>query len=145
MPADIVLKAMNTLHRAVLSATGGRVGWSFSGMPVVELTTTGRKTGMARKTLLTSPYQDGDGVVIVASRGGDDHHPTWYLNLVAHPEVTASVGGGPEQKMRAEVLEPDERDRVWEVIAGRYRNYAGYQKRTSRRIPLVRLRTGAGA
>jgi deazaflavin-dependent oxidoreductase (nitroreductase family) len=78
-------------------------------------------------------------MVIVASRGGDDHHPAWYLNLVAHPDVAVSVGGAPARPMRAEVIEPAERDRIWAVIAGKYRNYAGYQKKTSRTIPLVML------
>ena len=130
---------MNSTHRLLLAASGGRVGWSFSGMPVLELTTTGRKSGQPRKSMLTSPYQEGENMVIVASRGGDDHNPSWYLNLVAHPEVTVSVGGGPARQMRAEVVEPAERDRIWAVIAGKHRNYAGYQKKTSRTIPLVML------
>lgn len=139
MPSDAVLKIMNSTHRVLLAATGGRVGWSFAGMPVVELTTTGRKSGQPRKSMLTSPYQDDAGVIIVASRGGDDHHPAWYLNLVANPEVTASIGGKPAQRMRATVVEPEERDRLYETIGSKYRNYAGYQKKTSRKIPLVRL------
>lgn len=130
---------MNSTHRLLLAATGGRVGWSFSGMPVVELTTTGRRSGQPRRTMLTSPYQEGDAIVIVASRGGDDRHPAWYLNLVANPDVTVSVGGRPAVPMRAEVIQPEERDRLYEIIGAKYRNYAGYQKKTSRRIPLVRL------
>jgi deazaflavin-dependent oxidoreductase (nitroreductase family) len=139
MPADIALKLMNTTHRVLLAATGGRVGWSFSGMPVVELTTTGRKSGQPRKNMLTSPYQEGDDIVIVASRGGDDHHPAWYLNLVANPDVMVSVGGKPAVPMKAQVIAEEERDRLYEIIGAKHRNYAGYQKRTSRQIPLVRL------
>ncbi len=139
MPADIALKLMNTTHRVLLAASGGRVGWSFSGMPVVELTTTGRKSGQPRKSMLTSPYQEGDDLVIVASRGGDDHHPAWYLNLVANPDVMVSVGGRPAVRMRAQVIPEEERDRLYETIGAKHRNYAGYQKRTSRKIPLVRL------
>ncbi len=134
---------MNTTHRLLLAASGGRMGWSFSGMPVVELTTTGRKTGQPRKSMLTSPYQEGDDLVIGASRGGDDHHPAWYLNLVANPDVMVSVGGRPAQRMRAEVIEPAERDRLYDIIGAKHRNYAGYQKRTSRKIPLVRLTPGS--
>ena len=139
MPSDLALKLMNSTHHVLLTATGGRVGWSVMGMPVVELTTTGRKSGLPRKSMLTSPYQEGGELVLVASRGGDDHHPAWYLNLVANPEVTASIGGKPAQKMRAEVLDEPTRDRIWPIIAGKYRNYAGYQKKTSRKIPLVKL------
>src|ERR1017187_2846008 len=93
MPSDLALKTMNRVHRIVLGATGGRLGWSASGMPVIELTTTGRRSGQPRTTMLTSPYQEGSTIVVVASRGGDDHHPAWYLNLRDDPEVTVSVGG----------------------------------------------------
>ena len=139
MPADAALKLMNATHRAILAVTGGRVGRKLMGMPVVELTTTGAKSGQPRKCMLTSPYWDDSGYVIVASRGGDDRNPAWFHNLVANPEVTASIEGAPEKKMKATVLEPEERDRVYAEIAGKYKNYAGYQKKTSRVIPLVRL------
>ncbi len=89
--------------------------------------------------MLTSPYQEGSTVAIVASRGGDDHHPAWYLNLRDHPEVTVSVGGKPAQRMRAETAGPEERDRIWPLITGDHRNYAGYQRKTKREIPLVLL------
>lgn len=140
MPSDSTLKLMNQVHRVVLTATGGRIGWSVAGMPVVELTTTGRRSGQPRTTLLTSPYQEGSTVVLVASRGGDDHHPAWFLNLRDNPEVTAKVGRAPAQRMKAEVADPAERDRIWPLITSKYRNYAGYQKKTSRQIPLVLLR-----
>ena len=140
MPSDATLKIMNKVHRAAMAATRGRIGWSVLGMPVVELTTTGRRSGQPRTSLLTSPYQEGSMVAIVASRGGDDHHPAWYLNLRDNPEVTAKVGTGSPQKMRAEIAGPEDRARVWPLITSKYRNYAGYQKKTSREIPLVFLR-----
>jgi deazaflavin-dependent oxidoreductase (nitroreductase family) len=139
MPADAVLKAMNAAHHLLLRASGGKLGWSAFGMPVIELTTTGARTGTPRTVMLTSPYHDESGYVIVASRGGDDRHPAWYHNLVAHPQVKAAIAGGPAQEMTATVLGPEERERVWAEIARRYRNYRGYQARTSRVIPLVRL------
>ncbi|HEX4538951.1 MAG TPA: nitroreductase/quinone reductase family protein [Acidimicrobiales bacterium] len=139
MPSDLGLKAMNSVHRLVLSATGGRLGWSASGMPVLELTTTGRRSGQLRTTMLTSPYQEGSTIVIVASRGGDDHHPAWYLNLRDKPEVTVSVGGKPAQPMRAEIAGPEERARLWPLVTADHRNYAGYQRKTTREIPLVLL------
>lgn len=140
MPPDLVLKSMNRVHRLVLGATGGRLGWKAGGMPVIELTTTGRLSGQPRVTMLTSPYQEGSTMVIVASRGGDDHHPAWFLNLRDHPEVTVSVGGKPAQRMRAEVAGPEERKRLWPLVTADHRNYAGYQKKTTREIPLVLLR-----
>ena len=109
-------------------------------MPVIELTTTGRHSGLPRATMLTSPYQEGSTIVIVASRGGDDRHPAWYLNLVEQPEVTVSVGGKPSQRMRAETAGPEERARLWPLLTADHRNYAGYQRKTNREIPVVLLR-----
>ena len=139
MPSDTALKFMNRVHRVLITASGGRAGRSFMGMPVVELTTTGRKSGQHRSTMLTSPYQEEDRTYIVASRGGDDHHPAWFLNLRDNPEVTVSIQGGPMQKMHAEVAGPDERARVWPVITSKHSNYADYQRKTRREIPLVVL------
>ena len=93
MPSDFALKTMNAVHRALLSVTLGKVGWRASGMPVLELTTIGRKSGEPRSCLLTSPLQIGDTYLIVASRGGDDRNPAWFLNLQANPEVQVRIGG----------------------------------------------------
>jgi len=144
MPSDLALKAMNRVHRIVLGATGGRVGWRASGMPVIELTTIGRRSGQPRLTMLTSPYQEDSTIVIVASRGGDDHHPAWYLNLQDHPEVTVSVGGKPAQQMRAETADAEDRARLWALITADHRNYAGYQRKTNREIPVVLLHPVGG-
>src|SRR6185295_19698423 len=99
MPTDLQLKAMNTLHRGMLKLSGGRLGWRAGGMPVVELTTRGRKSGQPRRVMLTSPVQEGDTIVVVASRGGDDTHPAWFLNLRDHPEVEVSLKGAPKKAM----------------------------------------------
>src|SRR6476646_9808054 len=117
---------MNTLHRTALRVTGGRVGASLGGMPALELTTTGRKSGQPRSVMLTAPLREGPAYVVVASRGGDDQHPAWYLNLRANPTVQVRVVGGPQQTMRARMATPDERARMWPQITGRYKNYAGY-------------------
>ncbi|GAA4560646.1 nitroreductase/quinone reductase family protein [Pseudonocardia xishanensis] len=130
---------MNAAHRALLRVTRGRIGYAAGDMPVVELTTIGRRSGEPRTVLLTAPVVEGDRYIVVASRGGDDRHPAWFLNLRAEPAVRVSVQGGPTRPMRAEVVGADERPELWARIAGRHRNYAGYQKRTEREIPLVRL------
>lgn len=140
MPHDLALKAMNATHRLLLAASGGKIGWSAMGMPVIELTTTGRKSGQPRTTMLTSPLQEGSTIVIVASRGGDDHHPAWYLNLKANPLVDVKVSGGPTRRMRADLATADERARMWPVLTQAHTNYAGYQRKTTREIPLVLLR-----
>jgi len=130
---------MNGVHRTLLKLTGGKIGWHVMGMSALELTTMGRRSGQARTVMLTSPTQEGDAIVIVASRGGDDHHPAWFLNLCEHPEVTVSYEGGPKKTMRARVATDAERDALWPRITATYNGYAGYQLKTERKIPVVLL------
>ena len=139
MPNDVVLKAANAAHRALVKVSGGRVGWKALGMPVVELTTVGRKSGEPRTVMLTSPVQERDTIVIVASRGGDDHHPAWFLNLRANPDVEVAMKGKPKRPMRARVATVDERARLWPQVTAVYDGYADYQAKTDREIPLVVL------
>ena len=96
MPNDLVLKGMNCAHRALLAVSFGKLGWDAAGMPVLELTTTGRRSGQARSVMLTSPLQEGDTIVIVASRGGSAER------RVAGPEVgtrltSTTVAGGADR------------------------------------------------
>jgi deazaflavin-dependent oxidoreductase (nitroreductase family) len=133
------LKAMNAIHRGLLKISGGRIGWKTGGMSVVELTTTGRKSGQRHTVMLTSPVQEGDVIVVVASRGGDDHHPAWFLNLRDHPDVEVAVGGKPKQAMRARVATPEERAALWPRVTTAYKGYGNYQTKTKREIPLALL------
>jgi len=130
---------MNGLHRAVLKVSGGRIGWSALNMRVLELTTIGRKSGRPHTVLLTSPLQEGQVLVVVASRGGDHHHPAWFLNLRDTPEVDVSVQGGSVRRMRARVATSDERRVLWPRVTANHKNYAEYQTKTTREIPLVLL------
>jgi deazaflavin-dependent oxidoreductase (nitroreductase family) len=139
MPSDLFLKGMNTVHRTVQKISGGRFGWDVANMPVLELTTTGRKSGRPHTVLLTSPVRDGDAVVVVASRGGDNHHPAWFLNLRDNPDVDVALGRGPKRPMRARIADPGERARLWPQVVARYKGYGDYQTRTDREIPLVLL------
>lgn len=139
MPHDIALKAMNRIHRLLIAVSRGRFGHDLMGMPSLELVTVGRRSGEPRAVMLTSPLQLGEALVVVASRGGDDRHPAWFLNLRAHPDVQVSLRGGPRRPMRARVVDAEERAVLWPQIADRFRHYAGYQRRTDREIPLVVL------
>jgi deazaflavin-dependent oxidoreductase (nitroreductase family) len=130
---------MNAVHRALIAVSFGRLGWRFGRTPVLELTTIGRKSGLPRSTMLTSPLQLGDALVVVASRGGDDHHPAWLLNITANPEVRVSLEGRPAVTMHARVMSDAERSEHWPTITSTHRNYADYQSKTDRVIPLVRL------
>jgi deazaflavin-dependent oxidoreductase (nitroreductase family) len=139
MPTNRTLHLMNAAHRSLLWLTRGRVGWFLSGMPMLELTTTGRKSGRKRVTMLSSPLQRGETIVIVASRGGDDSHPAWYLNLVEEPRVEVDFQGRGVRPMRAHVAEVAERAELWPIVTKDHRNYAAYQRKTDREIPLVLL------
>jgi deazaflavin-dependent oxidoreductase (nitroreductase family) len=139
MPSDTILKTMNAVHRGLVKLSGGRLGWQASNMPVVQLTTIGRKTGRPRSVMLTSPVQEGDAVVVVASRGGDDQPPLWLLNIQASPDVEVSVKGKPAVPMRARVATSEERARMWPKITADHKNYADYQTKTDREIALVLL------
>src|SRR6266550_284620 len=124
MPTDLGLKAMNAVHRGMLKVSGGRFGWELSRMPVLELTTTGRKSGKPRSVMLTSPVQEGSTIVIVASRGGDDTHPAWFLNLRDNPDVEVKLKGRPKQHMKAHVADAAERARLWPLVTKDHKNYA---------------------
>jgi deazaflavin-dependent oxidoreductase (nitroreductase family) len=135
---DALLRAMTKLHEAVFRVSDGRLASRGSGMPVLMLTTTGRKSGQKRTTMLTSPLQDGDRIVLVASKGGADRHPDWFLNLRDDPHVEITLGG-TTRPMTARVADPTEKAELWPRIVGDHANYAGYQAKTDREIPVVVL------
>lgn len=139
MPSDLTLKALNTVHRAVLKLSGGRLGWRVAGMQVLELTTTGVRTGLPRTVILTSPIRVDGALVVVASRGGEDQHPAWFLNLRQNPNVLVATEGRPAEPMHARIASAQERGELWPRIVADHHNYGGYQTRTGRVIPLVVL------
>lgn len=139
MPSNFTLKATNSVHRALLRISRGRWGTEFYGMPVLELTTIGRRSGRPRAVLLTAPIVDGGEYIIVASRVGDPAHPAWYWNLRDNPAVEISFPDGRRMPMTAAVLSTEERAPLWSRIVADYPVYGDYQKRTTREIPLVRL------
>jgi deazaflavin-dependent oxidoreductase (nitroreductase family) len=134
--ADIGLKAMSRTHRAIVRLSGGRVLGSAFGMPAVDLHTIGRKSGRPRSTMLTAPVIDGDRVVLVASKGGDDRDPDWFRNLVANPEIELTMAGR-RRPMRARRASAAEKAELWPRVVAAYQGYGGYQRRTGRDIPLV--------
>jgi deazaflavin-dependent oxidoreductase (nitroreductase family) len=139
MPVERSAHRLNAVHRRILKLTRGRIGWYAYGMPMLALTTTGRTSGEQRTTMLSSPLQRGDAIVIVASLGGSDSHPAWYLNLVAEPRVKVDFRGRGVRAMRARVASDGERADLWPLVVRDHPNYAAYQRRTSREIPLVLL------
>ena len=136
--ADKVGNAVVGLHRSIYRLSGGRILGGFGGMPVIELTTTGARSGKQRTTMLTVPLQYQGNRVVVASKGGAPESPAWYHNLVANPQVTVTEKG-ESTDLRARVLTPEEREQVWPKIVAAYKGYGGYQEKTSRTIPVVVL------
>jgi deazaflavin-dependent oxidoreductase (nitroreductase family) len=133
---DIGFKVLNEAHRATLRLSGGRIGRSAYGMPVVELRTVGRKTGQTRVTVLTAPLHDENRVVLVASKGGNDRNPQWYGNLTANPDVEILIDG-ERRELRARTASADERKELWPQILRAYGGYGAYQQKTDREIPVV--------
>ena len=123
-------------HRALLKLTGGRYPRSVLGMKPVELRTLGRKSGEWRSTMLTAPICDDHRVIVVASKGGHADHPQWYKNLAVNPDVEVTVDE-MSRPMRARTASPEEKKTLWPQIVAVYKGYEGYQRNTSRDIPVV--------
>ncbi len=122
---------------AEFRANDGKVGGQFEGAPLLLLTTRGRRSGTER----TNPVMylgDGDRLLVFASKAGAPTHPDWYLNLLAHPEVTVEVGTRTF-RATAVALAGEERDRMYAEQARRYPGFAEYQSKTDRVIPVVAL------
>jgi deazaflavin-dependent oxidoreductase (nitroreductase family) len=136
--ANPLIKVMSRLNTWSYRVTGGRLGGRFrGGAPVMLLTTIGRKTGRR----LTTPLlylRDGQRVVTVASKGGMDRHPLWYHNLVANPDVDVQIGAAVTP-MRAHTAGDDDKAQLWPKLVAMYPDYASYQARTTRNIPVVVL------
>ena len=124
---------------ALYEATDGREGATMRGMPVVIVTHTGRKTGGIRKTPLMRVADGPDNYVIVASLGGAPKHPVWYYNLVEAPNVTLRDGAKVVDMHATLVEDPAERARLWALACDAYPDYAAYQQRTDRVIPVFHL------
>jgi deazaflavin-dependent oxidoreductase (nitroreductase family) len=135
---DLIFKVFTEAHRAVYDLSKGKLGGKVAGMPVLKLTTVGRKSGDRRTTMLTSPLLEDDDVILIASFGGDDRNPAWYLNLVADPDVEIEIDGS-KRLMRARVADGAERTRLWDAATAAHENYADYQRKTDREIPVVVL------
>ena len=132
-----VLGPMLTVHQWLYEHSDGRIGATLGGRPMLLLRTVGRRTGQPRPAALLY-VRDGDAYVVIASNGGAPAHPDWYRNLVDHPDAEVIVAG-VTTVVRAETVSGAERERLWQNALHSYGGYAGYQARTTREIPVVRL------
>jgi deazaflavin-dependent oxidoreductase (nitroreductase family) len=133
----LIIKSYSTLHRLWYRITGGAVGGTFSGMPILLLTTTGRRSGKQRTTPLMY-MQDGDRMVVVASNAGRDEHPRWWLNLKQHPRATVQIKS-KQTAVHAADASAEERSRLWPRLTAAYADYETYEQRTNRPIAVVLL------
>jgi deazaflavin-dependent oxidoreductase (nitroreductase family) len=131
------MKSMSGMHTALYRASGGRVGSRVQGMRVLLLTTTGRRSGVARTTPLLY-VREGDAVVVVASNGGSDSFPAWWLNLRSDANAEVEIGRA-HTRVIARKASPEEHARLWPEFTSGYPGYAKYATRTTREIPVVIL------
>jgi deazaflavin-dependent oxidoreductase (nitroreductase family) len=135
--ASVVVRYMSRANKALYRLTGGWLGSSFFGAPVMFLTTVGRKSGEPRTVPLLC-LAEGETLVTVASKGGMSHHPMWYGNLAANPAVDVEFQGRT-RPMTAHTATPEEKRAWWPKLVAMYPDYDGYQARTERDIPVVVL------
>ena len=128
---------MTRAHVVTYRLSHGRLGGSYRGAPVLLLHHTGRKSGQDRVSPLLY-LDDGDDLVVVGSKGGSHKHPAWFLNLREMPETTVEVGG-EKRRVKVRVASAQEREKLWPRLVDLYSDYANYQERTEREIPLVIL------
>ncbi len=139
MPVNpVMIKTVSAMHQFWYRLTGGLLGGSVMGRPILLLTTTGRKTGTRRTTPLLY-LEDGENLVVIASNGGHQRHPAWWLNLEQNPQAEVQMRSA-KKHVRAEEATGEERERLWRATVETYSGYEGYQKSTDRRIPIVILR-----
>jgi deazaflavin-dependent oxidoreductase (nitroreductase family) len=132
-----ITRAFTDLHVAVIRVSHGRVGARMGTMKLCVLTTTGRKSGVERHNPLAC-FPHDEGFVVIASAGGSDQDPAWYRNLVANPDVRLEVDG-LDRPMTARTATDQERPLIWSGVIATAKNFAGYQTKTSRTIPVVIL------
>ena len=108
-------------------------------MPLILLTTTGRKSGKPH-TVPLGAIREGDGWVVIGSYGGADVHPSWWLNLVANPNATIQTNGETFKVHMHEITNPADYERIWNRVVATMSGYASYTKKTTRKIPLGLLR-----
>lgn len=118
-------------------AHGGKVGGTFEGVTLLLLTTTGAKSGQKRVNPLTC-LRDGERLFIFAAKGGSPTNPDWYHNVVAYPQVTVELGS-EKFAATAVLIEGEERDQIYAREMQVHPGAADYEKKTTRKIPVVEL------
>lgn len=135
---DSAVKRWSSFHRILFRATNGMLGKRLVDNDMLLLTTTGRTSGKPHTVPLLY-LQNGSALVVIASYGGRDYYPDWYLNIREHPAVEVQISRQRRAEMKARTAAFDERAKWWPRIVEAYDGYAVYQSRTEREIPVVFL------
>lgn len=129
--AKLLMPLMEKVHR--------RQGDRFRDFGVLYLHTVGAKSGQPRSSTLARLTDDKPGVLVVASYGGAQHHPAWYHNIVAHPDQVSVEYDGRTRRVTVEQLAGEERAAAWKRIVARSPQFGGYESKTDRELPVLRL------
>lgn len=134
-PPGLMGRVMTPVMVRVHRLSGNR----FAGMDLLYLTTVGARSGQARVTPLAR-FDDGQGGwLVVASAGGATNHPGWYHNIAAHPDDVRAEVDGLLRRVEVQQLEGEAREAAWQQIVGRAPRFGGYQQKTDRQLPVLRL------
>src|SRR5262245_52744373 len=134
-PNPAVGEAAGAAHGEAAPPPGRR----FRDFDVLYLHTVGAKSGQPRSSTVARLADDNPGVLVVASYGGAQHHPAWYYNIVAHPDSVSVEYGGRTRRVTVTQLAGEERVTAWEHIVARSPQFGGYESKTDRELPVLRL------
>lgn len=129
--AKLLMPIMAKIHR--------RSGDRFSGFDVLYLHTVGARSGEPRSSTVARMDDGAGGVFVVASYAGAQHHPAWYHNIVAHPDQVSVEYGGQTRRVSVQQLEGEERAEAWRRIVATVPRFGGYETKTDREMPVLRL------
>ena len=131
------VRASGKLQTRFYRMSGGRLWGKFAHKPVLVLTTTGRRSGQSRSTVVLY-MADGENIVVIGSNAGNERPPAWALNLLANPDAEVQIRS-EQRRVRARVTEGDERAKLWSRMNDEYRGFDKYRERTNREIKVFLL------
>ena len=137
-PPRLLMKLLAPIMTRIHRRSGDR----FQGFDVLYLHTVGARSGEPRTSTVARLDDGAGGVLIVASYGGAQHHPAWYHNIVAHPDQVSVEYGGEQRKVRVQQLAGAERAAAWQRIVAEMPRFGGYETKTDRELPVLRLTPG---
>ena len=134
-PSGPVARGMMAVVRRIHKLTGNKM----SGQPLLYLHTVGAKSGQPRTAAVMAFAEENDSWLVVASRGGTASHPSWLYNIAAHPDRIEVEIDGRKVAVTASTLSGEDRARAWERITAIQPRFSGYEAKTDREIPVMRL------